>query len=135
MDNAYSAELIVESSLEAGQSGMAFAIRLPWYRALPLSVVDVPWLALDGNVVPRTAVRFEVNGRSFTLDELAQQTGEYWYVLDDARIRVSGVQVRAGGQHQLELQVDLHPPYIPHFVWVTRASKTLRAGDGKGGVQ
>lgn len=130
MENAYSADLIVGGSLKVRQSGIEFAIRLPWYRALPLSVVEIASLKLDGKAVAVEQVRFEINGKSFALADLPAQVQEFWFVLDDAHLCLSGEYSRPGTEHRLELQVNLYPPYIPHLTWVTQASRTMRAVGG-----
>jgi hypothetical protein len=127
MDNNFSALLLNETGLRAGRSGLEIDVRLPWYRSMPLSVVELASLAIDGQPVAADSIAFEVNGRSFPLAHLPEQVNEFWFVLDDAVLRVSGLPVRAGETHEVELQLNLYPPYIPHLTWVTRAKKSMRA--------
>ena len=126
MDNNFSALLLNEAGLRAGSAGLEIDVRLPWYRSMPVSVVEVASLAIDGRPVPPDAIRFEVNGKTFALGELADQVGEFWFVLDDAVLHVAGVQAGQGETHGVELQLNLYPPYIPHLTWVTRATKSMR---------
>ena len=126
MDNNFSALLLSESGLRAEPAGLAIDVRLPWYRSMPLSVVEVASLAIDGRAVPPASIRFELNGKSFALGELAGQVGEFWFVLDDAVLHVAGLPAGAGEAHDVELQLNLYPPYIPHLTWVTCARKSLR---------
>jgi Domain of unknown function (DUF6379) len=126
MDNNFSALLLNERGLRAGPQGLEIDVRLPWYRSMPLSVVEVAALSVDGKPVPLQGVRFEINARSFGLDELAAQIGEFWFVLDRAVLRIPGAALASGSEHRVELQLNLYPPYIPHLTWVTRSTKTLR---------
>ncbi|MFM2289803.1 MAG: hypothetical protein RL684_2946 [Pseudomonadota bacterium] len=132
MDNNFSALLLNESGLRAGRSGLEIDVRLPWYRSMPLSVVEVASLAIDGQPVEPASIAFEINGKSFALAQLPEQVGEFWFVLDDAVLRVAGVPVRAGETHSVELQLNLYPPYIPHLTWVTRAKKSARVQPAAG---
>ena len=125
MANVFTTDLIDEGSLRAGASGIAFGIRLPWYRSLPLSVIEVAEVKVDGRAVPPSKLRLELNGRTFGLDELADQAGEWWYVLDSARIHVDAPQGEASTSHDVELTLNLFPPYIPGLTWVTRGSRSF----------
>ena len=127
MDNAYSADLIVDSGLVVRPSGVEFEVRLPWYRALPLSVVEIASVRLDGKAVAQQDLRLGVNGKWFALADLPEQAAEFWFVLDDARIRCEGVAAGAGTDHRVDVQLNLYPPYIPHFTWVTQGARTMRA--------
>ncbi len=132
MDNNFSALLLDEAGLRAGRAGLELDVRLPWYRSMPLSVVEVASLAIDGRAVPPEAVRFEVNGKTFALGELPDQVGEFWFVLDDAVLHVAGVPAGEGETHDVELQLNLYPPYIPHLTWVTRSRKAMRVRPARG---
>jgi hypothetical protein len=127
MDNAYSADLVVDSGLVVQPSGVEFDIRLPWYRALPLSVVEIASVRLDGQPVTQQNLRLCVNGKSFALADFPEQTTEFWFVLDNARIRCEGVTADVGTEHRVEVQLNLYPPYIPHLTWVTQGARTMRA--------
>lgn len=131
MDNNFSYLLLNDRGLRAGPQGLELDIRLPWYRSLPLSVVEVVSLSIDGEPVAPERIRFEVNDKSFRLAELPDQIEEFWFVLDRAVLRVPGVEAAAGSSHRVEMQLNLYPPYIPHLIWVTRAGKDLRAGQAE----
>ena len=133
MDNNFSALLLSDAGLRSGPGGLEIDVRLPWYRALPLSVVEVASLSIDGQSVPPETLRFEINGKSFRLNELPDQIGEFWFVLDDAVLHVADQKLGIGEQHAVDLQLNLYPPYIPHFTWTTRSSKSLRVGATQGG--
>lgn len=127
MDNNFSYLLLNDQGLRAGARGLEIDVRLPWYRSMPVSVVEVASLAVDDHPVAPERIRFEINGKSFQLAELPEQVEEFWFVLDRAVLRVPGLKAEAGTNHRVELQLNLYPPYIPHLTWVTRASKALRA--------
>jgi hypothetical protein len=107
-------------------TGAVLDLRLPWYRALPLSTAEVASLRIDGREVSPERMRFELNGKTFRLAEIGEQVKEYWYVTDSAFLHVEDPALLADG-HVAELTLNLYPPYIPHLTWVTRAQQTLRA--------
>jgi hypothetical protein len=87
---------------------MELRLRSPWYRALPLSCVDVE-LTLDGERVSNDRIRVNVNDHDYTLDELNERYDEFWFVLDPARVRVSGVDP---GDHRVAVRLGLRIPYL-----------------------
>lgn len=88
--------------------GAELSIRSPWYRSLPLSCVDVQ-LAIDGSPVDETRVSFCVNHQSYALWELSELIDEFWFVLDPARLRITGV---SAGPHDVVLRLGLRIPYL-----------------------
>lgn len=110
-------------------SGAVLDIRLPWYRSLPLSTVEVASLRVDGREIAPERITFELEGRKFPLAQLPDLTREWWYVTDSAYLHVDD-PVLLGDGHTVELTVNLYPPYIPGMTWVTRAQQSLRAARG-----
>lgn len=88
--------------------GMELRLRSPWYRSLPLSCVDVE-LTVDGERVAEDRISVHVNDRDYTLDELHERFDEFWFVLDPARVRVSGVDA---GEHDVAVRLGLRIPYL-----------------------
>lgn len=128
MDTAFNALFLdVQNGLRATPRGAEIDIRLPWYRSLPISVIEVPVVSVDGTTVAPADVRFEVNGHAYRLDELSAHYQEFWFVLDTAVLRLPGVQLTPGSDHDVEVQLNVYPPYVPHLTWVTRVKKTIRA--------
>lgn len=132
MENNFSSLLLQSDGLRIGRLEMEIDVRLPWYRALPVSVVDVASLTIDGRSIERADIRLRVNGKSFDLDELADHVEEFWFVLDRAVLQAPVAGLEPGTRHEVEVQLDLYPPYIPHLKWVTRAKRMLTARGGLG---
>jgi len=88
--------------------GMELRLRSPWYRSLPLSCVDVE-LTVDGQRVADDRIRVHVNDRDYTLADLHDRYDEFWFVLDPARVRVSGVEP---GEHEVGVRLGLRIPYL-----------------------
>lgn len=126
MENSFSKRLLSSGEAKLSPKQVELGVRLPWYRSLPLSVVELKDFTIDGQAVPESKVRFAINDKDFSLAELADQTGEFWYVLDSARLRVDW-PIDTARDHRIELTVNLYPPYIPGLTWVTHGSLSLQA--------
>jgi len=128
VDNNFSAYMLADQTLRAGTDMLAITIRLPWYRSLPVSTVRVAQLKVDGRDVPGDHIEFEVNGRRRALDACAELVDEQWYVLDDGTLHVKVPGLADASDHLIDFTLNLHPPYMPGFIWVTHSSKRLQAG-------
>ena len=82
--------VIGEEGLAACPDGLRIAMRLPWYRSLPFSTVEVAQLAIDGVPVDLTSARVEYEGQSWSLAEMAEQTDAFWFVRDSAFLLLPG---------------------------------------------
>lgn len=119
--------VVGDDGLKAIDGGCSIAIRVPWYRSLPLSVFEVMEVTLDGTAVPLDSVTFSIEGENFPLSELENRTDEVWFVLDDAYLVVSGVSIKPGSQHDVAVTLAIYPPYIKGYKRITRTQKTLTA--------
>ena len=62
--------------------GIAVSVQLPWYRSLWLSAVDDVEMTVNGVPVPKDRLRFELEGRSYRIEELPEQSETLWFVAD-----------------------------------------------------
>jgi len=126
MENTFSPRLLPadEATIRPGQ--LTLGVRLPWYRALPLSVTEIASLTVDGARVAPEKIRLTLNDHTYALDEVPEQVQESWFVLDSARLDVA-LTLDPDVDHQIDLVVHLYPPYIPGLTWVTGSSLTLPA--------
>jgi hypothetical protein len=79
-------------------SGIAVSVQLPWYRSLWLSAVDGVEVSVNGTAVPKDRIRFELQGRSYTVDELPEQSETLWFVADRPDVVALLDEVPAPGQ-------------------------------------
>jgi hypothetical protein len=79
-------------------SGIAVSVQLPWYRSLWLSAVDGVEVSVNGTAVPKDRIRFELPGRSYTVDELPEQSETLWFVADRPDVVALLDEVPAPGQ-------------------------------------
>jgi hypothetical protein len=119
--------VVSDDGLLVTPNGCAIDIRLPWYRSLPLSVVDIGAVEIDGVLVDPERISFELNGESLRLDELRPRTDDWWYVLDSAFLRIDGHRVARDEQHVVAVTISIRPPYIHGFTRITKTTKTISA--------
>ena len=99
----YDKHIIYPNSLHnlADGSGFALGVRLPYYRGQPLSVVEDIAVKVDGEAVPREQVRFSVRGKTWTLDQLEENTHERWEFGEVAEVSVLRPQGLTSGEHDV----------------------------------
>ncbi|MBC2665474.1 hypothetical protein H7F51_08065 [Novosphingobium flavum] len=105
--------VIGEEGLSATPAGLRLAMRLPWYRSLPFSTVEVAALAIDGEPVDLSEAQVEYDGASWPLAELGEQTNRFWFVRDSAFLVLPGRCLAPGSEHKVALTINVNPPYIP----------------------
>ena len=66
--------------------GIAVSVQLPWYRSLWLSAVDDVAASVNGVEVPKDELRFELNGTSYRIEELPEQSETLWFVADKPEV-------------------------------------------------
>jgi hypothetical protein len=111
----YDKHIIYPNSLHnlADGSGFALGVRLPYYRGQPLSVVEDIAVKIDGEAVPREQVRFSVRGKTWTLDQLEENTIERWEFGEVAEVSVLQPRSLAAGEHEVAVGVQLRISYLP----------------------
>jgi hypothetical protein len=108
-----SENILVEDSLRASPTGFEVQVLLNWYRSLPLSCVQTLELTVNGQAVPRAQIRFVINGRDRSLDELHDLVDEDWYIQDKATLRVRrSPAVKPGEPLDVALKLGSRIPYI-----------------------
>lgn len=120
-------KVIEPDSLRATPGGAMLGLRLPWYRALPLSTVDIDSLKIDGAAIDPARLSLSVNSATWPVSELRRQTSQNWFVTDTATLGVEGLLLEPGSTHEVEVTVSLYPPYIRGLRRAVRWSRTMEA--------
>eukprot|EP01037_Dinobryon_pediforme_P012133 gene12133-12219_t len=120
--------IIGEEGLTAQPPGARLAMRLPWYRSLPFSTVEIGSVTIDGAVVDLADARVDYDGNSWTLAELAEQINAFWFVRDSAFLVLPGVDLAPHSEHAVTLSLFVNPPYIPGMKRANSQTATLRVG-------
>lgn len=119
--------VIGEEGLSATPGGLRLAMRLPWYRSLPFSTVEVGPLEIDGQPVDLGDALIEYDGKSWPLAANGEQVDEFWFVRDSAFLRLPSHQAEAGSSHEVSLNIFVNPPYIPGMKRANPQTATLVA--------
>ncbi|MDF8333783.1 C-glycoside deglycosidase beta subunit domain-containing protein [Novosphingobium cyanobacteriorum] len=119
MDN----KMIVEGSLQGVEGGFSFLGRLPYYRGLGLSMIEDIQVSVEGEALPREAIRFAVRGKTYTLDEMETCYDNRWNFGEKATIIALNGGLSAG-EHAIGFAVRYRVSYLP-FVPTTKDTKNL----------
>lgn len=97
--------------------GFEMKIRIPYYRGVPLSVIEEIKIAVGGGVdggaqiFGNDQIRFSVASGSFMMSEMSTVATKRWNFDEDATIKV----YRPGGlvyfDQQIELWITIRAPY------------------------
>jgi Domain of unknown function (DUF6379) len=105
-------------------TGFALRARLPYYRGLGLSMVEDIAVSVDGQAVPREAVRLALRGRNWSLDEMESCFDEKWNFGEKAQVIVARPGGLTPGAHRVDLAIRYRVSYLP-FVPTTRTGRQL----------
>ena len=106
--------IIEQGTLKIGGGRAAVEVRIPWYRALPGSCIAGAGLSIDGVAAPAESLRWQMNGKEFTFEELSTNTEEWWFPVDSA-VLSGDLALDSGADAEYEVDVDL-TLYIPYIV-------------------
>jgi len=104
--------------------GFSFQAKLGYYRGLGLSMIEELTVSIDGEALPREAVRLDDGNGPLTLDEMETAYDRRWHFGTAATILVTRVGGFPEGQHQIELRQKLRISYLP-FPALNSDSKTV----------
>lgn len=94
-------------------TGFAFTSKLGYYRGLGLSMIEDLAVTLDGEPVPRAAIRFDEGPGPLTLDEMETAFDRRWAFGAPATITVDCPGGFPKGEHTLSLQQRMRVSYLP----------------------
>ncbi|GAA1061499.1 C-glycoside deglycosidase beta subunit domain-containing protein [Agromyces bracchium] len=104
--------IIEQGTLITDGTRVSVEVRIPWYRALPGSCIAGAALSIDGVEAPAATLRWGMNGRTFTFDELVGETGEWWFPTDSAVLSGDLVVAADAAEHEVRVDLTLYIPYI-----------------------
>ncbi|MEV5069965.1 hypothetical protein MRBLMI12_001550 [Microbacterium sp. LMI12-1-1.1] len=90
--------LFSENDVRRTDDGIAVSVQLPWYRSLWLSAVDDVAASVNGVEIPRDELRFVLEGRSYRVDELPEQSETLWFVADRPDVLIPLAHAPAAGE-------------------------------------
>lgn len=91
--------------------GFEMKIRIPYYRGVPLSVVEEIKILVAGETFTNEDIRFTVPSGSFMMSEMETVATKRWNLDEDATLRVR----KPGGlvyfDQNIELWITIRAPY------------------------
>ncbi len=105
--------LFSEKDVRRVDGGIAVSVQLPWYRSLWLSAVDDVAASVNGVAVPKESLRFELQGRSYRVEELPEQSETLWFVADRPDVVIDlGREVAPGEKLTIEVVLTMRLLYM-----------------------
>src|SRR5262245_30426391 len=79
----------VKNIVEKGKiTGFKFGARLPYYRGIALSLVEDIVVKVDGQEVPKEAIKFNAHDNTYTLQQMETEVDDRWNMGEVAHIIV-----------------------------------------------
>jgi len=105
--------VLSSQSLIATANGVSLALTIPWYRSLWVSSVTTVSVSVDGQAIAQDLLRFRINGKTFTIDEVPNQWEELWFLQDRAYVDIPLAKPGVvGEEHEIEFHIELRLPYM-----------------------
>jgi Domain of unknown function (DUF6379) len=105
--------------------GFELQMRIANYRGYLLSQIEDIRIAVDGEAIPRGDIRFSINGRTYTLDEMESVVDNSWGLTQRATVTCLKAGGLSPGAHEIAAEEHIRASYIPMLA-VARLTKTLR---------
>lgn len=94
-------------------SGFQVAVRCPYYRGIWASLIEGAELQVDGETFPSDAIRWMLDGTTFTNADLAEATGARWPFEKPAILTVERPGGLEPGLHEVQVAITWRWSYIP----------------------
>jgi hypothetical protein len=104
--------------------GFELQLRIANYRGYILSQIEDIRVNVDGRAVKREAIRFTIESRTYTLDQMESVIDDRWEILQVATVLCLESGGLAAGPHTVTVEEHIRASYIP-FTAVSVASKVL----------
>ncbi len=114
-----------ENVIENGKvTGFKFGARLPYYRGIPLSMVEEIVVKVDGEEVPKESIKFSAHGNTYTLPQMETEVDDRWNMGEVAHIIVEKEGGLPKGEHTIFLLLNMRIAYLP-FPSIRKAEKKI----------
>jgi hypothetical protein len=104
--------------------GFQLQMRIANYRGYLLSQIEDIRISVDGEAIPRAAIRFSVGGKTYTLDEMETVVDTRWELLQAATVTCLKPGGLAPGPHTIAAEEHIRASYIP-MIAASHLTKTL----------
>ncbi len=96
--------------------GFEFEMKIQYYRGITLSIIRNIEVEVDGVQYDREAIRFTVNGETFTLEEMRTVISNRWLFGQYAKVTVVTEGGLEKGKHHIKCTQTIAPSYMPHIL-------------------
>lgn len=110
-------------------AGFQMKIRITYYRGISLSIIADLAVSVDGKKFAPEQLRFSIDGRTYTMEELGREEKVRWEFGRFATLTVLAPGGLEPGLHEVHFEEVIKPAYIPArgFVAHTKRKMTLVA--------
>jgi hypothetical protein len=105
-------------------TGFKFGARLPYYRGIPLSLVEEIIVKVDGEEVAKENIKFSAHGSTYTLPQMETEVDDRWNMGEVADIIVEKDGGLQKGEHKIYLMLNMRIAYLP-FPSIRKSEKTI----------
>lgn len=108
-----SEQMIERSELVLRNGKVSVPVRMPWYRALPMSSVEDMEIQIDGHDIDQASINWTVEGRTYSRAELAESWQNWWFPTDTAYMTGDlPAGFTPGSEATVTIRLGLYIPYI-----------------------
>ena len=108
--------------------GFQLHMRLANYRGYLLSQIEDIRISVDGEAVPRDAIRFSIGGKTYTLEQMETVVDNRWELRQVATVTCLKAGGLAPGMHEITAEEHIRASYIP-VAAVASLSRQLTLGE------
>ncbi len=96
--------------------GFQVCVRSDYYRGVWLSQLRPGKVIVDGITYPKEEVIWEINGKEYTIAQLAEAGSDFWRITDVATLKIMKEGGLAQGFHDVSVRFAASCSYMPPFL-------------------
>jgi hypothetical protein len=105
--------------------GFQLRLRSGYYRGVYLTLLENFEVTVDGETFTRDQISFSINGMTYSIDELADETEARWQWTDSAVLTVLKQGGLKPGMHKVEVIEEVRISYMPTIPSTMRFRRTI----------
>jgi uncharacterized protein DUF6379 len=105
-------DVVRPDALRVAGDALELELHQHWYRSLPLTSVGVLDIQIDDEPVSTEEITIEANGSTFSFDELAERSDEWWFTTDAITVRIPRADAKPGDEYRVRVDLGLLIPYL-----------------------
>jgi len=108
--------------------GFELKVRIPYYRGVPLSMVDTIIVKVQNEVFTNDRIRFTVAAGSYMMSEMETVADKRWNFDETATLKIYKPGGLINFDHSVSVEISVRPPYLR---FTGRDTKVLMLGEDK----